>query len=100
VVQPLRIDVRLMDLPTPDRVELDLAGYDMDMGYNRVLLEPVVDADADADTPGGTRFTGSGMLPVCVRDRMTWEARVLLYDGGTIRAAPFRFETVRGASAR
>jgi hypothetical protein len=28
-----------------------------------------------------------------VRDRMTWEARVLLYGPEGIRAAPFRFET-------
>jgi hypothetical protein len=85
VVQPLQIQVELAGLPIPERAELDFAGVDMDMGYNRVSLEPV---------PGrpGT-FQGRGMLPICVRDRMTWEARVLLYGPEGIRAAPFRFET-------
>jgi hypothetical protein len=35
------------------------------------------------------------MLPVCVRDRMTWEARVLLQFPQRLLAAPFRFETLR-----
>jgi hypothetical protein len=35
------------------------------------------------------------MLPVCVRERMTWEARVLLHLPDGTLAAPFRFETTR-----
>ncbi len=85
VVQPLQIQVELADLPTPERAELDFAGVDMDMGYNRVALEPV------ADRVG--LYQGRGMLPICVRDRMAWEARVLLYGPDGIRSAPFRFET-------
>ena len=86
VVHPLDIDVVLSGLPPPDRVELDLAGVDMDMGYNRVALSPVA-------SPG--QWVGKGMLPVCVRARMTWEARVLLYTDGGVRSAPFRFDAVR-----
>jgi hypothetical protein len=33
------------------------------------------------------------MLPVCVRDRMTWEARVLLTTPRGLIDAPFRFTT-------
>jgi len=86
VLRPLQIQVELDALPTPQRVELDFAGFDMDMGYNRVVL------NAGSDTGS---YSGSGMLPICVRDRMTWEARVLVYLPDGILAAPFRFETYR-----
>jgi hypothetical protein len=86
-VQPLAIAVQLAGLPTPERVELDFAGLDMDMGFNRVPLTPV------ADAPG--RWSGTGMLPVCVRARMTWEARVLLHLPNGTLAAPFRFDTLQ-----
>jgi hypothetical protein len=85
VVHPLEIRVRLQGLPAPERVELDFAGVDMDMGYNRVALA--------RDAAG--EYAGTGMLPVCVRDRMTWEARVLLYRPDGVLAAPFRFDTAR-----
>jgi hypothetical protein len=39
------------------------------------------------------------MLPVCVRDRMTWEARVLLHYADGLRAAPFRFDSLRPGAA-
>ena len=66
-------------------VALDLTGTDMDMGPNHPTLEP--------DGPG--QFRGEGMLPVCVRKRMTWQARVLLTTPNGLLAAPFRFETAR-----
>jgi hypothetical protein len=86
VVEPLRVEVQLADLPAPARIELDFAGVDMDMGYNRVMLDP---------SPEPGVYTGRGMLPVCVRERMTWEARVLLHWPDGTLAAPFRFETTR-----
>ena len=88
VAQPLKIDVQLQGIPTPLRVELDLSGLDMDMGYNRIALK-------STDAQG--RFAGAGMLPVCVRDQMSWEARVLIYLPDAIIAAPFRIETQRTA---
>ncbi len=91
-VQPLDIEARLAGLPAPERVELDFAGLDMDMGYNRVELSP---APEDLGV-----YTGRGMLPVCVRDRMTWEARVLLHQSDGALAAPFRFETTRPGAGR
>lgn len=68
-----------------DRVEVDFAGVDMYMGFNRVSLSQV--------SPG--RYRGQGMIPVCVRARMTWEARVLVHTPRGLLAAPFRFDTVR-----
>lgn len=86
MLHPLQIQVQLQGQPAPQRVEVDFAGLDMDMGYNRVNL-------SSSDATG--EYVGSGMLPICVRDRMTWEARVLLYRPDSILAAPFRFETAR-----
>ncbi len=85
-VHPLELRVNLEGLPVPQQVEVDFAGVDMAMGFNRAALS--YDAAADA-------WTGQGMLPVCVRDRMTWEARVLLRYPDRLLAAPFRFVSLR-----
>ncbi|KAA6185331.1 hypothetical protein F2Q65_09190 [Thiohalocapsa marina] len=99
VVHPLQVEVVLDGLSPPRRVELDLVGVDMDMGYNRVALElSSVPTGEPGDEPTDARtltYRGGAMLPICVRDRMTWEARVLLHQPRGILAAPFRFETVR-----
>lgn len=109
VVQPLQLRVTLKALPPPQQVEVDFAGVEMEMGFNRVVLQPpaeprqgsetaLADAwmgDASAAPPAPMVWTGRGMLPVCVRERMTWEARVLLYYPQRLLAAPFRFESVR-----
>lgn len=108
-VHPLQIQVTLRNLPAPQSVEVDFAGVEMDMGFNRTRLRsrldtgmrespgPVVDRRPGAPLarPGPLQWSGQGMLPVCVRDRMTWEARVLLQFPQRLLAAPFRFETVR-----
>lgn len=84
VVTPLHLEVLTRDLDAR-AVEIDFKGVDMDMGFNRPALT--------AAGPG--RFRGEGMLPTCVRDRMTWEARVLLQTPRGLVAVPFRFETGR-----
>jgi hypothetical protein len=84
VLEPLTLWVRAQGLDVRG-VEVDFAGVDMNMGHNRPRLEAV----------GPGEFRGGGMLPVCVRARMTWEARVLLRTPRGIWAAPFRFDTVR-----
>lgn len=81
---PLTLEARVEDSGLDARW-IDFVGVDMDMGFNRADLTPAE----------GGRFVGSGMIPVCVRNRMFWEARVLLSDGGDWVAAPFRFEVVR-----
>ncbi len=84
VVTPLRLAVETTGLDVR-AVEIDFAGVDMNMGYNRAALEPVA---------AGV-YRGQGTLPVCVRARMDWEARVLIHTGEGTLAAPFRFTTVR-----
>ena len=115
-VRPLQLEVGLNQLPTPERVEVDFRGVDMNMGFNRVRLQRA-GAGADTDPGAGTdaggpsagiddsaasdadavteRWRGQGMLPVCVRARMTWEAQVLLHYADGLRAAPFRFVSHR-----
>ncbi|EXI86229.1 MAG: hypothetical protein AW11_03006 [Candidatus Accumulibacter regalis] len=63
------------------KVEVDFAGTDMKMGYNRPLLEK---------QPGG-RFTGQASLPVCITGAMEWDATVLVDTGQSLVAVPFRF---------
>jgi hypothetical protein len=84
VLAPLTLRVAVKGLEAR-AAEVDFAGVDMNMGFNRAGLTPV----------GGGRFEGEGMLPTCVRERMTWEARVLVQSPAGLVAAPFRFETSR-----
>ncbi|MFA5628067.1 MAG: hypothetical protein WCX90_09230 [Thiohalomonadaceae bacterium] len=71
------------DVPDLHQVEIDFSGVDMNMGYNRFKLK----------SRGNGRYTGEGMLPVCVRNRMTWEAKVMLYRTDAVYVAPFNFDT-------
>jgi hypothetical protein len=84
IAAPLQLRVETAGLEVA-AVEVDFAGADMYMGFNRVALPRIEEG----------RYLGQGMLPVCVRTRMTWEARVLIHTPGGILAAPFRFDTIR-----
>ena len=85
VFQPLRLEAYVEGLAA-ETVEVEFEGVGMDMGFNRVAL----------DAFGEGRFRGEGMLPACIRNRMTWEATVLLSTSGERFAAAFRFDTFRG----
>lgn len=80
--QPLELLVLTEGLDVRE-VAVDFQGVDMNMGFNRVPLQPLASG----------RFGGSGTLPACVRSHMTWEARVLARTPRGLVAAPFRFET-------
>ncbi len=84
--QPLGLSVHTRGLDVRE-VAVDFQGVDMNMGFNRVPLQPLA--------AGG--FGGSGTLPACVRSRMTWEARVLVRTPRGLVGAPFRFETLSPA---
>lgn len=81
VIAPLQILVELEGIDAK-KVAVDFAGISMDMGFNRPTLSAT----------GAGRFTGQASLPVCITDRMTWQATVLIDSGHTRIAAPFRFE--------
>ena len=88
LVQELRFSVRTDGIDASD-VEVDFAGVDMNMGFNRAHLDFV----------GPGEFSGTGVLPVCVRNRMSWEAKVLLHTDEGLLAAPFRFDTYRSGAS-
>jgi hypothetical protein len=84
LVKPLQLRVELQGVEASS-IEVDFSGVDMDMGFNRVRLEPV----------GKGSYSANGMLPVCVRDAMEWEAKVLLRSQEGLSSVAYRFITVR-----
>jgi hypothetical protein len=83
-LQPLRIEV-VVEGVDPRAVAVDFSGVGMYMGYNRTRLTK----------QSSGAFAGSGMLSVCTRDRMAWEATVLAETEEGVMAAPFRFDVLR-----
>ncbi len=83
LVEPLVITVEAT-VSGVRSAEVDFSGVDMNMGYNRFRLKAVADG----------RYEGDGMLPVCVRNRMTWEGKVILVTESMQYVAPFRFDTI------
>lgn len=83
-LKQLALQVQLEGIEA-DGVEVDFRGLGMNMGYNRPRLKP--------ESEG--RFSGTGILSVCVEEHMNWEATVLAHTAEGIMAAPFRFETLR-----
>lgn len=69
------------------KVEVDFAGSEMKMGYNRPLLERQAGANS--------RFSGQASLPVCITGTMEWDATVIVDTGKASVAVPFRFVTGR-----
>lgn len=72
-------------LGTPDTLELDLAGVEMFMGYQRPALEHA----------GEGRYHGTTTLPVCVTESMTWAATAMPSGAPDEAFAQFRFVTAR-----
>jgi hypothetical protein len=81
VIRPLQVEATITDLAA-DKVEVDFAGIAMDMGYNRITLQP---------TESG-RYVGQATLPVCVTGRMEWLATLMVESRGRHIAVPFRFD--------
>jgi len=84
LLQPLELVVHLARIDA-EGVKVDFSGVDMNMGYNRPVLERAPDGS----------YRGRAMLPVCVRHRMSWEATVLASTSDGTYSAPFRFTTER-----
>lgn len=84
VLKPLKLQVRATGFKASS-VEVDFAGVDMKMAFNRPRLAPVKD----------DLFTGEATLPVCVSNQMAWQVTVLVKSDGKRIAVPFRFETKR-----
>lgn len=82
LVKPLHLEVKLTDIQA-DSVEVDFVGLNMNMGFNRPQL----------NAKGAGQFEGNGMLPVCIRRSMDWEARVLVNTDNGLLVVPYRFTT-------
>src|SRR5574343_467587 len=82
LVKPFEIEVRTQGVEVRG-VEVDLAGIDMNMGYNR----PVLAARGDG------RYAAEATLPVCITGGMDWQATVLIETASQQIAIPYRFNT-------
>ncbi len=87
LVKPVQISVQLQfpkaEAPTVEAVVVDFKGTSMNMGPNNVKL----------GAEKNNTWTGSGMLAVCIRSRMEWQADVYLQTKQGIIIAPFIFVT-------
>lgn len=80
-LQPLHVEVILTGVEAR-KVEVDFAGANMNMGYNRSELA--------ATGPG--HHSGEASLPVCVSGGMTWVATVMIETDRQRIAVPYRFD--------
>jgi hypothetical protein len=84
LLRPLQLNVKVDGLDAR-MVEVDFAGVNMNMGYNRHVLV--------AQSAG--QYAGEASLPVCISGRMAWQASVIVSTGKVKAVAPFRFVTSR-----
>ncbi len=84
ILHPLELKVTISGIKV-SAIEVDFVGIDMDMGYNRSKLNKIDEQ----------HFKGKAVIPVCVRSKMEWEARVLLQTDKGLTMAPFRFYTIK-----
>lgn len=82
LVRPFEVRVATEGF-TAAKVEVDFAGVDMNMGYNRPRF---------ADRGNGV-YAAEVTLPVCISGQMEWQATVLIEAGGQRIAIPYRFAT-------
>lgn len=84
LVKPLHITVSIEGIDA-SLIEVVFIGINMDMGFNRTKL--------NVDTPN--QFSGIGMLPVCIQQKMRWEAQVVIQTKNDKLSVPFHFSTQR-----
>ena len=84
IAKPLGIELALENL-NAEKVELDISGINMYMGYNRVTLVP---------TTAG-HFVGTSMLAFCTNEKMDWQITLMIHlaDGKQIQV-PYTLATV------
>ncbi|MBU1365032.1 MAG: hypothetical protein KKE51_14545 [Gammaproteobacteria bacterium] len=82
LVKPFEVQVATSGF-APARVEVDFAGIEMNMGYNRPELA----------ARGTGSYAAEVTLPVCITGSMDWQATVLIETGSERVAIPYRFST-------
>jgi len=85
VLKNLQISLKLPENAAifPESVSVEFEGINMDMGYNRIFLEP----------QGQNLFKGSGMIPACTSDTMDWLVHLKLSLPGRLSDVQFRLTT-------
>jgi hypothetical protein len=84
LLQPLTLEVITEDIKI-SKVEVDITGLTMDMGYNRTILNKTTKHN----------FKGSTTIPICIRNKMDWQASVLLQTNQGLISVPFYFQTLK-----
>jgi hypothetical protein len=87
-LKPLKLQVTLHGSEAR-KVEVDFAGTDMKMGYNRPAL--VSETPEIVQNRLSARFVGQTVLPICISGTMDYDATLLLETGKEWVAVPFRF---------
>lgn len=83
IAKALDINARITGI-TPVRVQLDINGSNMYMGYNRIDLTP----------QANDSWTGKTLLAFCTIDQMSWQVTLLIEtDTGEQIQAPFPLVT-------
>lgn len=82
LVQNFNIKVNIKDFDV-EAVAVDFKGTTMNMGPNNVTLKSLQN----------NTYAGNGMLPVCIRNSMEWQADVYLQGKDGVIIAPFIFVT-------
>ncbi len=82
LVQKFNIDVQINNMEV-EAVSVDFKGTSMNMGPNNVKLK----------AENSVHYSGKGMLPVCIRNSMEWQADIYVQTREGIIIAPFIFVT-------
>ncbi|MDG6777100.1 hypothetical protein QCB44_00115 [Thiomicrorhabdus sp. zzn3] len=84
IAKPLGIEVALNNL-NAQKVELDISGLNMYMGYNRVTLM----------STKPNYYVGTSMLAFCTSQKMQWQITLMIHQpDGTQIQIPYYLETI------
>lgn len=84
VMKPLDVRVELKNIKA-EKVVAQFNGTGMNMGINRYIFNHQPD--------GG--YTANVTLPICVRNRMEWNAEIHLETEQGIVVVPYKFESIK-----
>ena len=84
IARPLGIEVAIENLDV-QKIELDISGINMYMGYNRVTLTSM----------NPNRYVGTSMLAFCTSQKMLWQITLMIHQAdGTQIQIPYTLETI------
>lgn len=85
IAKPLQVEAQIEAIDAV-KVELDISGINMYMGYNRVPLHAVAEQNE--------HYQGTSMLAFCTNDVMQWQVTLLIHQSnGDVLQVPFKLET-------